>query len=338
MITDYEVYVRREPDEDEWEQWRRQLLAVMAGERAILLEELLGLDEASLTGAEIFDGYTVRDLLAHIAAWDDFHRERMELVLADKADEIVAVELHDHNAALHEAHQTWSLAKSLAAMLAARERFLETMAQVPDAILHRPVSMPWADTLPLRTWAIWRARHDAVHRADVRQWREGRKQEAQAGPKSLLLATLKASREEMEALAVLVAEGERDSRPVYGEWTARDVVGHVADWEQFALGCLEAGEMLNMGYDGKVQRWNEAHAAARREQSWAEAWHDYVQVRAALRGLIADKSEPALQQMVPNPWGRNTTVYRFAHWFLEHEREHAAGLREALLALPSSTP
>jgi hypothetical protein len=219
-------------------------------------------------------------------------------------------------------------------MQAARKRFLETLAEAPDDLLHQPVSIPWADSLPLRTWAIWRARHDAVHGADVRRWRDGRDGPPQVGPKSLLLAALVASREEMGALAALMPEGDRDSRPVYGDWTARDVVGHLADWEQFALACLEAGEMLDMGYDGEVQQWNEAHAAGRRAQSWAEAWRDYTQVRATLLALIDDISASELARLVPNPWGQNTTAYRFTHWFLEHEREHATGLREAVLDLP----
>ena len=336
MIADYEAYVRQEPAETERERWRQQLLAVMAGERAELLLGLLGLEEATLTGAEIFEDYTARDLLAHIAAWDTFHQERMALALAGRADEITPIELHDHNAALRRSHQSWSLERSVAAVESARERFLETLAQVPDALLHRPVSIPWADTLPMRTWAIWRARHDAVHSADVDRWRRERDGTPQVGPGALLQAALAASREEMLALAALVAEGARDGRPLYGEWTLRDVVGHVADWEQFALGCLEAGEMLDMGHEGEVQKWNEAHAAARRAQPWAEVWEDYVQVRAALLALVAEKGESGMRQMLPNPWGRDATAYRFTHWFLEHEREHVVGLREVILDVPDA--
>lgn len=334
MLTDYDRYVRIDPNKSDLAQWRRQLLALMAGERATLLEGLVGLDEDTLTGVEIFDGYTIRDLLAHIAAWDEFHQERMALVLAGRADEISPIELHDHNAALHQAHQAWSMSDSVKALLAARERFLETLAEAPDAALHQSVSIPWADTLPLRTWAVWRARHDAVHAADIVQWREGAEVERTVGPKSILLAALTASREEMGALAALVPETERASRLVYGEWTVRDVMGHVADWEQFALECLQAGEMLSMGYDGEVQQWNEAHAAARREQSWAEAWRDYNHVRQQLLTLLQKQEEADLARLVPNPWGQNTSAYRFAHWFLEHEREHATGLRAALLTVP----
>lgn len=335
MITNYEAYIRREPVAAERDQWRRQLLALMAGERAILLEALLGLDEATLTGAEVFEGCSVRDLLAHIAAWDDFHRERMALVLAGKADEIAPIELHEHNEALHEAHQVWSLAESVAALGAARRRFLEMLAEAPDAVLHQPVSIPWADTLPLRTWAIWRARHDGVHGADVQRWRKGRAEMRQVGPKSLLVAALAASREEMGALAALVPDGEQARQPVYGEWTMRDVAGHVADWDQFALECLEAGEILDMGYKGEVLQWNEAHAAARREQSWAEAWADYMEVRRTLLALIDETGQSDLARTVRNPWGRDVTVYRFIHSFLEHEREHTEGLRAALLAVAS---
>lgn len=39
------------------------------------------------------DHWTAKDLLAHIAAWDELFTERIELILARRADEIVSVEL-----------------------------------------------------------------------------------------------------------------------------------------------------------------------------------------------------------------------------------------------------
>jgi hypothetical protein len=49
---------------------RARLLARLAAERADLLEQLIGRDERTLTESLIFGDWTVKDLLAHIAAWD----------------------------------------------------------------------------------------------------------------------------------------------------------------------------------------------------------------------------------------------------------------------------
>lgn len=61
--------------------WRRHLLARIAAERAALLWPLVGLDEATPTHATVFDQLTAKDLLAHIAAWDELFAECAELIL-----------------------------------------------------------------------------------------------------------------------------------------------------------------------------------------------------------------------------------------------------------------
>ncbi len=45
---------------------RGQLLVRLTAERTGLLEQLLGLDERTLTEEPVLDGWTVKDLLAHI--------------------------------------------------------------------------------------------------------------------------------------------------------------------------------------------------------------------------------------------------------------------------------
>ena len=330
-MIDYESYVQTAPPKAARETWRRQLLAVLAGERAEFLYLLLGLDEETLATRPVFDGQTVKDLLAHVAAWDELYRERTALVLAGRAEEIASVDLDEHNAAVHARRQSWTLSRALAAFTEARQAFLETLSRVPDEQLHRPVELPWTDAVPLRAWALWRGRHDAVHAADIRRWRQENQLEESVGPKAILLAALEASRDEIGALSAMVPEEERDSRPLTDEWTLRDVVGHLADWELFLVKLLRAGRMLDMGYGGDVDQWNAAHAAARSEQSWARAWEDYRQARQETVDVVRAMSQEALGTPLDNPWGKDTPAYRVVEWWLEHEREHAAGLRGALL-------
>ncbi|MDX1688145.1 MAG: DinB family protein [Candidatus Promineifilaceae bacterium] len=330
-MIDYDAYVQTTPSVADREHWRRQLLALLAGERAELLYLLLGLDEETLTTRPVFDDQTVKDLLAHVAAWDELHRERMALILADRKGEIASVDLDEHNAGVHARRRDWTLSRALDAFTEARQSFLETFSRVPDEQLHRPVAIPWSDALPMRTWAIWRARHDAVHAADVRRWRNDNEIEDGVGPRAILVAALEASRDEAHALSALVAEEERDSRAVADGWTLRDVVGHLADWELFLLECLEAGRMLDMGHGGDVDEWNAAHAAARREQSWAQTWEDYGRARQETIDAVQEMDQERLSTLLNNSWGRDTSTYRVVVWWLEHEREHAAGLRGALL-------
>lgn len=329
-LIDYDALVGIEPPQDGRPDWRRRMLAFMAAERATLYWLLLGIDQETVMSRPIFDAHTGRDLLAHVAAWDEFYAERIEMVLVGKTEAIAGVEADERNAELHDAHAEWDLHQALAACSAARLKFNETLARVSDEQLHSHVRLPWGESYPLRRWVIWRARHDALHGEDVRAWRQKNGFPRTAGPKELLLSAIRASRREMEALADLVPEAERATRKVADEWTLKDTVGHVADWEAYCLSCLKAGRLLPRDYDEDVQRWNEAHADARHEQPWPQVWNDYHEVRQELLSVLETMSREKVESAMENPWGHDSP-YGWGHAYLAHEREHTEFLREALL-------
>lgn len=329
-MIDYESYVQATPPVAGREHWRRQLLALLAGERADFLYLLLGLDEETLATRPVFDDQTVKDLLAHIASWDALYRDRMALVLAGRQEEIDGVDPDERNASVRDQRRDWTLSRAMAAFSEARQTFLHTLARVSPEQLHRPVAIPGADARPMRAWAVWRARHDAVHAADLRRWRQENQLEEGVGPKAILLAALAASRDEIGTLSSMIPEEERASRPVADEWTLKDVAGHLADWELFLVEVLRAGRMLDMGYGGDVDEWNAAHAAARSEQTWARAWEDYRQARQETVDVVQEMDQEKLASPLKNPWGKDASTYRIIEWWLEHEREHAAVLRRAL--------
>ena len=330
-LTDYDALVAIEPPEDSRSNWRLRMLAFMAAERAKLLWLLLGLNEETLTKSPIFGDYTARDLLAHVAAWDDFYAERIEMVSTGRTGSITGVEADERNAMLHASHASWNLNQALAACTSARMKLLETLAHVPDEQLHRTLQLPWDDSYPLRDWVIWRARHDAAHAEDVRAWRQENGFTPAVGPKGLLYSALRASRYEMEALVELVPEGERATRKVTGAWSLKDTVGHVTDWEAYCLSCIKAGRQLPQEFEGDGQRWNEAHVAVRREQPWRQVWNDYHEVREQLLAILGAMSPDTLGSAMANPWGPQASPYGWCHSYLAHEREHTGHLREALL-------
>jgi hypothetical protein len=139
----------------------------------------------------------------------------------------------------------------------------------------------------------------------------------------------------MLATAALVPASQRQTRPVCGVWTLKDVLGHVADWEWYGVEKLDgptSRRSLAIRFRG-IQRWNEAHAAARKEQSWDQVWSDFQAARLALGQMLEKMSQEDLAQPFAVPWSKEWTVYRWLHLWLHHEREHAADLR-ANLALP----
>ena len=100
---------------------RAQLLARLVAERAGLLEQLIGLDERALTQMPFLDGWTVRDLLAHVAAWDRWELREMKCRASGEAPDLTVVrDVDAFNAAAVAAWRDRNLAEVLTELQDAR--------------------------------------------------------------------------------------------------------------------------------------------------------------------------------------------------------------------------
>jgi uncharacterized damage-inducible protein DinB/predicted RNase H-like HicB family nuclease len=313
---------------------RRWLLARLAAERAGLLEELLECGARTLTRAEVLPGWTAKDLLAHIAAWDRWEERSMRAMVAGEEPDFAAVQDFDAaNAAFVAAGRRRTLAAALAELAAARASWLDWLGSLPVEELFRPRSYGGYDWtfagMPLRIQ--WE--HDAEHAAQVAAWRAAAARRTGVGAKAVLLAALDAGREELLAAAALVPAGERATAPVCGEWTLQELVGHIADWEWVGaegLRQMAAGQAPQVAPIGDVDAWNAAHVRARQGQPWEAVWEDLGAARRALREVLAGMDQGALAASYPRPWGGTGTAYRWVSVFIRHDREHAG----ELLGLP----
>lgn len=309
---------------------RYYLLARLAAERAGLLWQIIGLDEKTLTESPVFDDWTAKDLLAHVAAWDEVMTERIELILAGREQEITGLDEDVRNTALHAERRDWPLRQAVEACVRARAGFLTTLAQLSDEKFHRLRHFSWGEA-SARTWTEWRARHDAIHAADLNAWREAQGLEGKVGPRQVLLAGLAAAREELLAAVALIPPMERELGLVCGGWTLKDVLGHVADWEWVGVEGLRQmaiGQPPQVEHVQDIDAWNRAHAEARRDQPWEDVWADLHAARQALLEILEGMSQADLAQSFPFPWGPEGTAYQWVSVYLAHDREHAKGLRE----------
>jgi len=302
----------------------------MAAERAGLLMACLGLDANTLVSTPVMGEWTVKDVLAHVAAWDDIHANRAELALAGREAEIVGVELDERNAELFVQRHGWSLEQALRTATDSRRRFLEIVGAANAEQLVRPIRLPWRET-SVWEFSRWRARHDAVHTETIRAWRDAHSSSCSHGPRSVLIAAMDAARSDLLRQIDCIPLSERDTRPIMGDWTLKDVLGHMADWDLYALKALRAiRESRPLPYvaEPDVDKVNTQQVAARREQTWDQAWADLKNVRAKVINALADWYDEQLARAVdyPSDWGR--TAYG---WFVsqtaEHDREHADALR-----------
>lgn len=307
---------------------RQLLLARLTAERGALLYQLLGLDRRALTEEQFLDGWTVKDCLVHIAAWDSWEHRQMERMLSGEPPADVGVDIF--NAAVVADGRGQSLDQVVAEMGSARAAWLTWLHRLPEAaffISRHFDDQDWvfAECLEVQ----WR--HDAEHSAQIAAWREDQGREGGVGPQCVLMGALDAAREELLAASDLVPEEKRASYIVCGVWTLKDVLGHLADWEELGADRLRArieGRVPEADSVADIEAWNRAHVAARRGQPWEQVWDDLHATRESFVAVVSRMEQADLQQPVAFPWGGAGTTYAWVSAFVRHDRDHAAGIRE----------
>jgi predicted RNase H-like HicB family nuclease/uncharacterized damage-inducible protein DinB len=310
---------------------RHWLLARLAAERAGLLEQALGLDERALIRAPVIGDWTVKDVLAHVAAWDRWEARTMQSMVAGEMPDFSA--LHDLNASNAAFVAPWrdrSLGEVLAELQAARTDWVDWLEGLPEEEFFRQRSHDGDD------WSFYNApvrvqwEHDAGHAGEIADWRKATGAASETGCKAVLLAALDAARCELLDALDLVPEGERDSRRVCGQWTLKDLSGHITDWERFGaegLRLMAAGQSPEVEPVEDIDAWNQVHVKARREQPWESVWEDLHTTRRSLLAVLEEMGEAELAQRFPFPWGPEGTPYQWATVFFAHDREHAGDLQ-----------
>lgn len=313
---------------------RHRLLARLAAERARLLWQLLGLDKKRLTRTPVFTDscWTVKDILAHVAAWDRWEHRKMAAMLAGEDPDVAAVEDVDaFNAAAVNAWRDRSLPEVLAELHDAREAWIAWLQDVPlEAFFASREHQGWDWAFPNCLAVQWQ--HDAEHADQLAAWRKEIAVENDAGPKHVLLATLNAARDEFLASLDLIPPTQRTSRPVCGHWTLKDLVGHVADWEQVGVKGLRdmaAGRSPDVAHIPDIEAWNAEHAAAREDQTWETCWEDLHKTREQLLDVLQGMNQGKIDRTYLFPWGPQGTAYEWVRVFATHDREHAHDLRQA---------
>jgi len=144
---------------------REALLQHYRDMRADLLAAIEGLTDDQLTEATL-DGWSVKDHLVHLAAWDEIRASEVERLSAghDSAwrlepgrDEDLSALFHDARLGLSAAQAKWELETS-------RQRLLDAIASAPERALE---SDRYGE-------AALRSEHEAQHTGWLRRWRTER--------------------------------------------------------------------------------------------------------------------------------------------------------------------
>lgn len=325
--------------------WRLELLARLATERSYLLRQLWALDEATLTAVPVNNGRTAKDIIAHVAAWDSLVLSRLRLVYNQTVanghvHQIEPLGVGENRAAfnteLHQRYQNSSLKLALAFALRERSNLIYAFNQLSDAELEDRFTLPWGEETSRRDWFVQRCEHDTEHAGELENWRKTLPPAAkrQIGPKLVLRAILKAARQEFITLVDRVPSDERAEKLVLGDWTLKDLVGHLADWENLIVDGLR---QLLLDQTPKFAvtisdfaAFDEAQVQARRSQPWRPVWQDFNRSRKMLDDVFQQFPELFLSHTLVTPWGKEMPAYFWLTICFGHDHEHAGHLRQAL--------
>ncbi|MGH7453057.1 MAG: DinB family protein [bacterium] len=150
--------------------WRQQAIRRMTRSRESTLKFLAHLSESKILQPRTQGKWSIKDVLAHIAAWEEEAVRRLDLILRGRGDQIVFYddikEVDRFNArAVTRARKT-SLPALLKRLARVRERLIERFLQLPLEALNDP-----SHRYPVKIWLpefAWT--HEREHLRRIREW------------------------------------------------------------------------------------------------------------------------------------------------------------------------
>ncbi len=149
---------------------RERLLRILDTQAQKTAQAIAGLDEAALDLPARDDGWTARDILAHMAAG----HEGMLALAQGRVPGGLAFEQFDldaHNEAQRQDARSLSLAEVLARLEAARSQVRAYIQGVDEASYGEVVRTPWMGEHSKGQFLLFPALHEGGHRAELEAWR-----------------------------------------------------------------------------------------------------------------------------------------------------------------------
>ena len=325
---------------------RATLLARLAAERSFLLQQLEGVDEAALTHDPVYDGWRLPAVLAHLAYWDALTADWLAKLADDRPGDIRAAGVVDapldaRNAALQRQFAELAFPAAVAMCQKERRGLLLALQRLSDDTLHRRASLQPGWRATPADWLRRRHRHDAQHSADLARWRANyppNDPSLRLIHRALLRPLLGLARAELLAVAALVPPAARETEPIEGQWTLKQVLGHLSDYERLGVVALrQVAAGREPAYERTIaafEAFNTERGAVWAALPWDEVWPQFVAVRRALVEVALSLDDAALARPFTAPWLSSTTAGGYLLDMAGHEQEHADALRP-VLGLPA---
>ncbi len=155
-----------------------ELVMSIKHEHGRLDKLVASLDEARLTAPSLDDGWSVKDLLAHITAWEQLCAWTLAAERGERQAEpdlpIDPREVEQFNAATYDANRERPLADVLADARRSYEEVLATVGRLSDDDLRVPGTLPWTRGNSLERYVRDNAdEHYREHVEQIETWIHG---------------------------------------------------------------------------------------------------------------------------------------------------------------------
>lgn len=118
----------------------------------------------------------------------------------------------------------------------------------------------------------------------------------------------------------------------------KQLLGHLSEYERLGVLSLKAvaagGEPAYETTITDFDAFNEERGESWGAKSWDEVWATFLATRRALLVVAETLPDDALARLFAAPWPGMTTPCGYLLDMVQHEQEHADGLRR-VLGLPS---
>lgn len=146
---------------------------------------------------------------------------------------------------------------------------------------------------------------------------------------AVLRARLSRSHAEFHAALAGVDDATLEREPIAGDWSARDIAAHLADWNAEIL--IAAEHLLGGPKPAhhpivSDQAFNEAHAALHRADSW-QATGRRLDATVARAIELSSRFADRLEEPTEHPWNNRGTIRDLFHGVCGHQEEHHDAIR-----------